>query len=359
MKTALLHYWLTNLRGGENVLAEIAGLFPDADIFTHAYNAQVMDKVFGSHKITETFIGKLPGARTNCQRYLPLMPAALDKIDLTGYDLIISSESGPAKGIRKPAGAKHICYCHTPMRYLWDMYEDYYNATGIAGKIAMRTFKNYLRKYDLRSAENVDVFVANSQFIADRIKRIYNRESEVVHPMVDYDYFVQGNYEKQDYYLLAGQLISYKRPDLALKACEKLGRKLVVTGTGGMQKELMKTAGKNVTFLGRVSREELRKCYAEARALIFPGIEDFGIVPLEAQSAGTPVIALGIGGALETVLPGETGMFFERPDTDCLADAITRFENISFSQETCRANARRFTVDIFRQNFMKICEKFM
>ena len=318
-----------------------------------------MDKVFGSHKITETFIGKLPGARKSCQKYLPLMPMALDKLDLSGYDLIISSESGPAKGIRKPEGAKHICYCHTPMRYLWDMYQDYYNATGIAGKIAMRTFKNYLRKYDLRSAENVDFFIANSKFVAERIKRIYHRDSEVIYPMVDYEYFSGGKYTKQDYYLLAGQLISYKRPDLALKACEKLGRKLVITGTGGMEKELRKISGKNVTFLGRVSREELRKCYAEARALIFPGIEDFGIVPLEAQSAGTPVIALGIGGALETVIPEKTGLFFEKPETDCLADAILQFEKLSFAPEECRNNAKLFTADVFKENFMNACKNIV
>ena len=355
-KIALLHYWLTNMRGGENVLSEIASLFPEADIFTHAYNPSVMNKVFGSHKITESFIGKLPGARKNCQKYLPLMPLALSKLDLSEYELIISSESGPSKGIRKPAGAKHICYCHTPMRYLWDMYEDYYNSTGLAGKIAMRTFKNYLRKYDLHSAENVDVFIANSKFVAERIKRIYKRESEVVYPMVDYNFFSQGSYEKKDYYLLSGQLISYKRPDLALKACAKMGRKLVIAGTGGMEKELRKIAGSNVTFLGRISREDLCKCYAEARALIFPGIEDFGIVPLEAQSAGTPVIALGIGGALETVAAGKSGVFFERPDADCLADAIREFEKTEINSAGCRANAQNFTPEIFRKKLTRIIE---
>ncbi|MBQ9754856.1 MAG: glycosyltransferase [Lentisphaeria bacterium] len=352
-KTALLHYWMTNMRGGENVLAEIAGIFPEADIFTHAYAPQVMDGVFGSHKIMETFIGRLPGARRNCQKYLPLMPYALSRLDLSGYELIISSESGPAKGICKPAGAKHICYCHTPMRYLWDMYEEYYKSTGFAGKTAMRLFKNYLRKYDVRSAENVDVFIANSKFVAERIKRIYGREPEVVYPMVDYDYFSKGECKKEDYYLLAGQLISYKRPDLALKACEKLGRRLVVTGTGGMEKELRRIAGKNAIFTGRVSREELRKYYAGARALIFPGIEDFGIVPLEAQSAGTPVIALGIGGALETVVPGKTGIFFDHPETDSLAEAILEFEKFTINSENCRLNAQKFTPAIFRKEFVE------
>ncbi len=348
MKTALLHYWMTNMRGGENVLAEIAGLFPESDIFTHAYDGAKMDAVFGQHRIQETFIGKLPFAKKHCQKYLPLMPAALNRLDLNGYDLIISSESGPVKGIRKPAGAVHICYCHTPMRYLWDMYEDYYNASGPAGKLAMALFKNYLRRYDLRSADAVDHFIANSRFVAERIKRIYGRESAVIHPPVDTEFFSAGQYEKKDYYLFTGQLITYKRPDLAVAACRKLGRKLVVTGTGNMEKELRKIAGPETVFLGRVSGEQLRRCYAEARALIFPGIEDFGIVPLEAQAAGTPVIALGAGGALETVRSGETGVFFEEPTVESLTEAILRFEAGTADGAKCREQAQRFSAEVFR-----------
>ena len=351
MKTALVHYWLTNMRGGENVLAEIASMFPDADIFTHAYAPQAMDAVFGSRRITETFIGNLPGARKNCQKYLPLMPLALSKLDLDGYDLIISSESGPAKGFRKPAGARHICYCHTPMRYLWDMYDDYYRDAGIGGKLAMRIFRDYLRRCDLRSAESVDLFLANSSFVAERIRRIYHRDSVVVHPPVDFDFFSQGRYEKKDYCLIAGQLIPYKHPELALQACRALKRKLVVVGTGSMEHSLRKIAGPEVTFLGRTSREQLRRCYADARALLFPGLEDFGIVPLEAQSAGTPVIAFGAGGALETVRPGETGLFFHRQDARSLADAILEAEKIDFDPAKCRQHAAGFAPEKFRAAF--------
>ena len=258
-RTALLHYWLTNLRGGENVFAEIAALYPDADIFTHACDRRIMAPVLGNRRIAETFVGRLPGARQNCQRYLPLMPLALRMLDLDGYDLIISSESGPAKGVRKPAGARHICYCHTPMRYLWDLYDEYYRGAGLSGRLAMRLFGGYLRRYDLASAEGVDLFIANSEFVAERIKRIYRRDSVVVHPPVDHAFFSAGRFEKRDYYLFVGQLTGYKRPDLAVEACLSLGRKLVVVGGGELEKELGCRGGDRIVFLGRVPRETLRR----------------------------------------------------------------------------------------------------
>jgi len=359
IRTALLHYWLINRRGGENVFAEIAGMFPEADLFTHAYAPEVMDPFFGGRRVTETFIGKLPGARNSCQRYLPLMPYALRRLDLSGYDLIISSESGPVKGVRKPAGAVHLCYCHTPMRYLWDMYEDYSRSTGFAGKLMMRLFRDPLRKYDLRSAEGVDLFVANSAFVAERIRRIYRRDALVIHPPVNADYFSEAHLPRQDFYLLAGQLVPYKHPELAVLACTKLGRKLVVAGTGPMLSELKRIAGPSVEFRGRVSDAELRECYAQARALIFPGIEDFGIVPVEAQAAGTPVIALGTGGVLETVLPGTTGIFFERPEAEALADAIRAFEGMTFSASDCREQSAKFTPERFRERFAAAVEQVL
>jgi len=349
-KIALIHYWLTNMRGGENVLAEFCKLFPDADIFTHAWNPEKVKEPFNSHKITESFIAHLPLARKKCQIYLPLMPSALSRLDLSGYDLILSSESGPCKGIRKPAGARHVCYCHTPMRYIWDMYEDYYRSAGIGGKIAMRLFKNYMRKYDLKSAENVDQFLANSNFVAERIKRIYGRDSIVVYPPVDTDYFVpEPGDEPKGYYLFAGQLISYKRPELALRACLKMHRKLVLVGDGPMRKVLEQEANGNpdIVFAGRADRKQLRKYYAEAKGLIFPGIEDFGIVPLESQSVGVPVIALGIGGALETVVSGKTGVFFPRPEMESLCHAIEEFESLQFSKPDIIRHAQNFHRDVF------------
>ena len=360
MKTALLHYWLTNRRGGENVFREIANLFPAADIYTHAYNPAVMCDWFEGHPIHETFIGRmLPFARTKCQIYLPLMFRAARQIDLSDYDLIISSESGPIKGINKPAHARHICYCHTPMRYLWDMYEEYYRTAGIGGKIAMKMFRHSLRRADLKSADSVDTFVANSKFVARRIRRIYKRESQVIYPMVNYKFFSSGEkVEKKDYYLLAGQLVSYKRPDIAIGACLRLGRKLVIVGSGPRVDELKRKVGSNdhIQFVGRVSDEELRRRYAEARALLFPGVEDFGIVPLEAMSAGTPVLALGVGGALETVVDGQTGLFFTAQTAGSLCSCIEEFESRTWNPTACQMRAAKFGPEHFRQAFRALVD---
>lgn len=356
MKTALIHYWMISMRGGENVLAEFCRLYPDADIFTHAWNSETIREPFSSHRITETFISHFPGARTGCQKYLVFMPAALRRLDLSDYDLIISSESGPAKGIRKPSGALHICYCHTPMRYLWDMSDLYYRTAGPAGKLSMKLFLNRLRDYDRRSADSVDRFIANSAFVADRIRRVYGRESTVIHPPVDTAFFSDParpgvSDPKRDFYLCAGQVTPYKRVELAVLACLKLGRRLVVAGDGpGLNRVKQAAAGSPlISFPGRCSNEQLRSFYTDARALIFPGIEDFGIVPLEAQAAGTPVIALGQGGALETVLPGRTGLFFPEQSAVALAGAIEEFEAVpGWDSAFCAQHAEKFNPERFR-----------
>ena len=329
MKTALLHYWLTNMRGGEKVLAALGEILPEADIFTHAYRPQAFgeasrDRLWG-HRVRETFIARLPLGRRHPQAYLPLMPAASRRLDLSAYDLVVSSESGPIKGIRKPAGARHVCYCHTPMRYLWDMHDDYYRSAGLAGKLSMKLFTGCLRRADLKSAESVDVFVANSAFVAARIKRIYGRDATVVHPPVDVEFFASApETARGDYYLFVGAPVAYKRRDLAEAACRRMGRRLVVAGGGS------------------ASAGELRALYAGARALVFPGVEDFGIVPVEAQAAGTPVVALGRGGALETVVAGETGIFFREQTVDALCGALEEFESRAWSAAACRASAARF-----------------
>jgi glycosyltransferase involved in cell wall biosynthesis len=338
MKTALLHYWLTNRRGGEQVLSALGRLLPDADVYTHAFGPKMRapgeDGLWEGHRVRETFIARLPFGRRKPQAYLPLMPCATRGLKLDGYDLIVSSESGPIKGIRKPRGARHVCYCHTPMRYLWDMYADYYRDAGLFGKLAMRLFTPYLRRADLKSAESVDTFVANSAFVAERIKRIYGRDSLVVHPPVDVEFFGDCVHGAGDYYLFAGAPVKYKRLDLARAACERLGRRLVVAGGGGF------------------SREELRAAYAGARALLFPGMEDFGIVPVEAQAAGTPVIAYGEGGARETVVHGETGLFFPEQTVESLCAAIEEFEGRTWSPERCRAQAVRFAPALFSHRMM-------
>lgn len=362
IKVALLHYWLTNLRGGENVLAEFCRMFPEADIYTHAWNSQRIGAPFDSHPIHETWIGRLPGAKNNCQKYLPLMPWALKKLDLSDYRLLISSESGPIKGVRKPASALHVCYCHTPMRYLWDMYEEYYRNAGVTGKLGMRLFRDYLRRYDLASAGQVDHFIANSNFVADRIRRIYGRDAVVIYPPVNTDFFGHGTGTPPgDYYLVAGQLIAYKQPELAIKACLALKRRLILTGTGNLAAELAKryAAFPSIQFIGRCSNEELRGYYAGARALLFPGVEDFGIVPLEAQAAGTPVIAYGGGGALETVVAGQTGLFFDQADPGALASAIRDFESRSWDQAVISGHAQKFTAGRFRDQFLQQLEQWL
>ncbi len=356
MKTALIHYWMTAMRGGENVLAELCRLYPDADLFTHAWNRDRLREPFSSHKVTETFISSLPGARNACQRYLPLMPAALRRLDFSPYDLIISSESGPAKGIRKPSGAVHVCYCHTPMRYLWDMSDMYYQAAGPGGKLAMKLFLRRLRDYDRRSADAVDHFIANSAFVAERIRRIYGRESTVIHPPVNTAFFSDpgrpgANAPARDYYLCAGQITHYKRVGIAVRACMKLGRRLVVAGDGPELAEIRQAAAGSplISFENLCSNERFRELFTNARALIFPGIEDFGIIPLEAQAAGTPVIALGKGGALETVLPGRTGLFFPEQTPEAIANAIEEFEAApAWDPAVCTEHAAKFNPERFR-----------
>ena len=366
MKTALLHYWMINNRGGEKVLSALGEMLPEADIYTHAFGEKMREDWGGNwwhgHKVHETFIAGLPRGRKHPQMYLPLMPMAQRSMNLDGYDLIVSSESGPIKDIKKPKGARHICYCHTPMRYLWDMKDEYFRTADWKGKLGMTVFLKYLQRRDKKSADAVDTFVANSMFVAERIKRIYGRDSTVVYPPVDVEYYANekcktenGDLSK-DYYLVAGQLTSYKKPDLAVEACHRLGRRLIVTGDGDMLNGFRKLNYPGVKVVGRVTDELLRKLYTNAKALIFPGVEDFGIVPIEAQAAGTPVIAIGKGGALETVVDGETGLFFKEQTVESLCAAIEEFEGGTLldSAEACRANAARFTKERFVDEMTKI-----
>jgi glycosyltransferase involved in cell wall biosynthesis len=348
VKTAILHYWLVNDRGGEKVLAELIKLYPDADLFTHVYDPQAMPEEIRRRPVRTTFIQKLPFAKKLYQSYLPLMPWALRRLDLSGYDLIISSESGPAKGICKPPGAKHICYCHTPMRYLWDMSDDYFRNASLLKKTGMRLCLPWLRKWDLWSATQVDHFIANSQFVADRIKRIYGRDATVIHPPVDTEHFLKLKRDPQDFYLFFGQLTAYKRAGLAVEAFAELGKKLIVAGAGRIA-GVSPAAPSCIEFPGKISDEKRDELYSQARALIFPGVEDFGIIPVEAQAAGCPVIAFGAGGALETVIDGKTGLFFNEPTVGSLCAAVESFQCLETSEAACRENAARFSKNRFAE----------
>jgi glycosyltransferase involved in cell wall biosynthesis len=349
MKVAIIHYWLVGMRGGEKVLEALCDMFPQADIFTHVYVPDAVSKTIRQHRVSTTFINSLPCASRLYKRYLPLMPLALEQLDLRGYDLIVSSESGPAKGIIPAPSALHLCYCHSPMRYIWNMFHDYRKQAGWLSRLAMPFLAHYLRMWDAGSAVRVDRFVANSGTVAARIRRYYGRDAEIVWPPVDTEAFkpVQDR-ERGDYMLMVGELVAYKRPELAVEAFNQMRAKLVVIGGGEMLDLIRRRAGPTVTVLGPRPFEDLRHYYARCQALIFPGEEDFGIVPVEAMASGRPVIAYGAGGATETVIPKVTGLLFKEQTVEALIDAVEECRRIDFDPQKIAAHARQFS----RQRFV-------
>jgi glycosyltransferase involved in cell wall biosynthesis len=348
MKVAIIHYWLVGMRGGEKVIEALCGMYPEADIFTHVYVPEMVSDKIRKHRIIPTFINSLPRAAKMYKTYLPLMPLALEQLDLRGYDLVISSESGPAKGIVPSPDALHVCYCHTPMRYIWNMYHEYRNNVGPLARLLMPPLTHYLRMWDVTSAARVDSFVANSATVATRIHRYYGASSVVIHPPVDIDAFsIAAPSELEDYFLMAGELVSYKRPDLAVRAFNEMKLKLVVIGGGEMLDEIRSLAGPNVTVLGAQPFDVLKQHYARCRALVFPGEEDFGMVPVEAMASGRPVIAFGRGGATETVADGVSGVFFAEQNVAAISSAIKSLASIEIDSENISAQARQFGRDQF------------
>lgn len=351
MKVAIVHYWLVTMRGGEKVVESLCELYPQADIFTHVHIPEAISPTINRHKITTTFIQKLPLATTKYQSYLPLMPLALEQLDLREYDLIISSESGPAKGVLTRSDALHVCYCHTPMRYVWDMYFEYRAATtSRLKKLLMLPLIHYLKMWDYISVGRVDYFIANSNFVAGRIAKHYRCTAEVIHPPVATLDFSPST-DHDDFYLVVGQLVNYKRIDIAVDAFNSLGKRLVIIGEGETLAELKRRAQPNIEILGRqpfsVIKDHLRKC----RALIFPGVEDFGIVPVEAMACGKPVLAFKAGGALETVIDGVSGLFFDEQTSDSLIEVVQRFESIEITFDALRIaeHSHLFDKEIFKQ----------
>lgn len=350
MKVAIVHYWFVGMRGGEKVVEEICRIFPQADIYTLVLDRKAISPTILRHSITTSFLQKIGGAR-HYQKMLPLMPFALEAFDLTGYDLVISSEAGPAKSIVTRPDAVHICYCHSPMRYLWDLSHQYLNNSGRFARTIMKLTFPWLRQWDLASATRVDHFVANSGFVAKRIRKYYRRDAAVIHPPVSIERFAISR-EIDDFYLCAGQITPYKKVEVAVEACTALNRKLVVLGSGA-SKQLKAKAGPTITFLEKVDDATMEYHFSHCRALLYPGMEDFGIVPLEAMASGRPVIAYGRGGALETVVERKTGLFFHDQTSQSLSQAILAFEDSEhlFDPEEIRKHAHLFSASRFRQEF--------
>lgn len=360
MKIALIHDWLTGMRGGEKCLEALCQIYPQAEIFTLLHNPGSVSQEIESKKIHTSFVQNLPFAKSKYQNYLPFFPTAMEQFDLSGFDLVISSSHCVAKGVLTRPETCHICYCYTPMRYAWEMYYTYLNpqTTGLLFRHLIPFFMNYLRSWDESSAKRVDYFAAISKNVQNRIKKHYGRESEVIYPPLAIDSFgILKN--SGNYFLIVSALVPYKRIDLAIEAFNQLGDRLLIVGEGPEKKRLTKIAEKNIEFLPWQRDENLKKYYYNCKALIFPGEEDFGIVPVEAQACGKPVIAFGRGGALETVIgayPGEsslskqklTGIFFKEQSINSLIEAVRAWEKVEFDPHFIRQNTLRFDSRIFK-----------
>lgn len=353
-RVALVHYWLVSMRGGDRVLERLLGLYPQADIFTHVYNPSQVSARIAKAPIITSAIDRLPGAKRFYQYYLPFMPIALEQLDLTGYDLVISSESGPAKGVITAPASLHLCYCHSPMRYLWDHYHQYRRDANLLSRLAMPVVYNWLRQWDVSSSARVDRFAANSNFIRQRIAKVWRRDAEVIHPPVETALFTPST-EVEDYYLWIGAMVPYKRPDLAIDAFNASGLPLLMIGQGSMLKKLKARAKPNIRFVERLDFVSLRRAYARARAFVMTAEEDFGIAPVEAMASGRPVVALGKGGALDTVIPGQTGVFFDRQDSESLIAAVGEMESLlrDFDPRDAVAQAVRFAPEIFDERIRR------
>jgi len=351
------------MRGGEKVLEALCEMYPDADIYTHVYDQKKVSETIRSHNIFTTFISKLPFAKKLYKLYLPLMPIALELLDLTDYDLIISSESGPSKGIIPGPAATHICYCHSPMRYIWDHYHVYRRGASFLAKIMMPVTSHYLRQWDAVSAARTDLFIANSSHVANRIKKYYRRDAVVIHPPVAVDEFAKVDMsEVGDFYLWAGEMVSYKRPDILIDAFNQSGRQLVVIGDGPELKKLQRISKDNIQFHGKVDFDTLKWHFSRCKALIFPGEEDFGIVPVEVLASGRPIIGLAKGGLLDIVGNESVGKLFHTASVEDLQLAINAFEaepEPGNRSDICIERALYFNKDIFQERILEIISKEM
>ena len=368
-RVALVHDWLTGLRGGERVLQGICELYPEADLFTLVHVPGSCGPVIESRRITTSFLQHLPFAQSRYRHYLPLFPLAIESLDLRGYELVISTSHAVAKGCRPAPGARHVAYVHTPMRYVWDQFDAYFGP-GRAGPLtraAAHLFAPWLRRWDVRSTARAHGLIANSRFVSDRMQRVWGRAADaVVYPPVETSLFrpaidlPAAERGPAGYALIVSALVPYKRIELAVQAFTRLGRKLLVAGDGPELSRLMAQAGPTVRFLGGVPHEELARLYAGASFFVLPGEEDFGIAPLESQSAGRPVLALGRGGALETVVRGRTGLFFEEPTVESLLAGVAAMDRFAEDADPhlIHSHAERFAAPRFGQELREALRRF-
>ncbi len=356
MRVAIIHDWLTGMRGGEKVLEAFCELFPAAPIYTLLHNRGSVSSIIESHTVRTSFLQHLPFVKNQYRNYLPLFPRAIERFQLQNYDLIISSSHCVAKGVIPAPSAFHISYCHTPMRYIWSHYDDYFgdHRVGLLKRIALPAVRDYLCEWDVSSNQRVDQFIANSKTVADRIRKFYGRESRVIYPPVDVLFFTPAATDRASFYLIVSALVPYKRIDVAIDTFNRNGRSLVIVGTGPEYKRLKGMAQPNIQFLGRIEAQELRELYRRAAALIQPGEEDFGINVVEALACHCPVVALARGGAQETVRDEETGIFFNELSVPSLQAAVDKTESISFNKSVMRETALRFSPARFKDEFQRL-----
>jgi glycosyltransferase involved in cell wall biosynthesis len=361
MKVAIIHDWLTIMRGGEKCLEVFCELFPTATLFSLVHIKGALSKTIENMEIKTSFLQKFPNIEKKYRYYLSFMPKAIESFDLTGYDLVLSSSHCVAKGVKVPKNTLHICYCYTPMRYIWDMHDQYFNDSKLSVKIAMKILRPYLQKWDVKNSQKVNYFIAISENIKNRIKKHYNKDSDIIYPPVNTNFYVPDvsikTLSSSPYYLIVSAFAPYKRVDLAIEVFNILGYPLKIIGTGQDEEKLKKMAKKNIEFLGWRDNNEIKKYYQNCKALIFPGEEDFGIVPVEAQACGKPVVAYESGGAMETIVGGRTGVFFEKQSTDSLMEAIKMLENIKFNSDEIRGNAEKFSREIFKDKIKKFIDE--
>jgi glycosyltransferase involved in cell wall biosynthesis len=359
MNVALVHDYFTQMGGAERVVEAFYRLLPDATVFTTVSNPARLPEDLRRARIQTSWMQSLPGVHRLYRHYFLLYPLAVASLDLRGYDLVISSSSGYAKGVRVDRNAMHICYCHTPMRWVW-RYDDYTTREGFgrARRALLPFLIQGLKRWDENAARQPDQYVANSRVVAERIWTAYHREAVVIPPPIDVHRFRPGP-TQDDFYLIISRLVGYKRIDLAVEACSALKRRLIVIGDGPDRQRLERLKGPTVQFLGRQPDEVVRAHASSCRALLFPGEEDFGMVPLEVNAAGRPVVAYRGGAAVETVIDGTTGVFFERASAESLAGAIERFETMNWSASDIRAHAESFGTSVFESRFMDLLSSVM